>query len=106
MINAAALTDVDKCETVFSAAQRVNATLACDLAVIASNLACKLIHISTDQLFDGNSGPYVESDKVNPINHYGFTKCMAENLIMHNNNKALILRTNFFIGFSISAIFF
>lgn len=96
LINAAALTDVDKCELAVNAAQQVNATLARDLASIATNLACKLIHISTDQLFDGSSGPYVESDKVNPINHYGLTKCMAENLIMQNNNQALILRTNFF----------
>ena len=96
LINAAALTDVDKCQSAVSVARRVNVNLACDLAIIASNLACKLIHISTDQLFDGKSGPYGESDKVNPMNHYGFTKCMAENLILQNNNQALILRTNFF----------
>ena len=54
----------------------------------------KFIHLSTDFLFDGKSGPYCENAECNPINYYGFSKMKAENLIINSKLKNFsIIRT-------------
>ena len=73
-INLIALTNVDQCEKNPVKADFLNNKLAKKIAIMMSKLSIKLIHISTDQVFDGKKNIYNEKDKVKPINSYGLTK--------------------------------
>ena len=66
------------------------------LAQISLETGSKLIHISTDHLYDGTKDIYTEDDLVSPLNVYGKTKAQAENEVLSINPKALIVRTNFY----------
>jgi len=82
IINCAAYTQVDKAEEEQKLANQVNHIAVSQLAQIAKNQQAKLIHISTDYVFDGqNNKPYKEIDKTNPINVYGKTKLAGEKVI-------------------------
>jgi dTDP-4-dehydrorhamnose reductase len=82
IINCAAYTQVDKAEEEHKLANQVNHVAISQLAQIAKNQQAKLIHISTDYVFDGqNNKPYKETDKTNPINVYGKTKLAGEKAI-------------------------
>ena len=82
IINCAAYTQVDKAEEEQKLANQVNNLAVSQLAQIAKNQQAKLIHISTDYVFDGqNNKPYKETDKTNPINVYGKTKLAGEKAI-------------------------
>jgi dTDP-4-dehydrorhamnose reductase len=59
----------------------------------------KLVHISTDYIFDGENGPYSEDDPPNPVNFYGQTKLESENVIKQGGIDSLIVRTNVLYGF-------
>ena len=96
IINCAAYTAVDQAEKVSDLANQVNNNAVRELAKIANINNTKLIHISTDYVFDGKkTKPYLETDLTNPINIYGKTKCAGENSlkeVMHSN--AIIIRTS------------
>jgi dTDP-4-dehydrorhamnose reductase len=96
IINCAAYTAVDKAEEEQELANQVNHIAVKQLAEIANKQQTKLIHISTDYVFDGESGkPYVETDETSPINVYGKTKLAGEKVlqkIMPTN--AIIIRTS------------
>ena len=96
IINCAAYTQVDKAEQEVELANQINHLAVKQLAKIANKQQAKLIHISTDYVFDGKSDkPYTEIDKTNPINVYGKTKLAGENAlqaVMPVN--ALIIRTS------------
>lgn len=96
VVNTIALTDVDYCEQHRELAFFTNSTLATLIAGVCVNLRIKLLHISTDQLFDGMKNQYREDDVCRPINVYGNSKLAAENNILGVCNDALIVRTNFF----------
>ena len=82
IINCAAYTQVDKAEEEQKLANQVNNLAVSQLAQIAKNQQAKLIHISTDYVFDGkNNKPYKETDRTNPISVYGKTKLAGENAI-------------------------
>lgn len=82
IINCAAYTQVDKAEEEPELANQINHLAVLQLAQIAKNQQAKLIHISTDYVFDGQNGnPYLEIDKTNPINVYGKTKLAGEKAI-------------------------
>ena len=66
------------------------------LSIICKKNNIKYIHISTDHFFSKNKKYYKETDKINCINSYSKTKFLAENKIILNNKKALIIRTNFY----------
>lgn len=90
IINCAAYTAVDKAEETFDTAYKTNVIGPYNLA----KMGLKLIHISTDYVFDGNSNkPYKEEDNTNPISVYGKTKRKGEEEILKNSNNAIILRT-------------
>src|SRR5690242_8222259 len=75
IINAAAYTAVDRAESDPKAAEAVNATALGDLGRLATARGARVIHFSTDYVFDGRkSSPYLESDSTNPLNVYGATK--------------------------------
>lgn len=96
VVNAVALTNVDECEKFPAAAVEANALLAARLCRACVQLRLKFVHISSDQLFDGECGNYIESDPISPINVYGLTKALAERLVLEIDSQALIIRTNFF----------
>ena len=81
IINAAALTNVDYCETHKKEAEDVNTRGVKNLADAALINKSRLIQISTDSVFDGAYGHYAESDTPHPINHYSATKLEAENIV-------------------------
>lgn len=94
IVNAAAYTAVDKAETDRDICKVVNTIAPHYLAKAAKEVNAKFFHISTDYVFDGTSTrPYVENDKINPINVYGQTKAEGELLVLNELPTAVILRT-------------
>ncbi len=98
IINCAAMADVDRCETDREEAHRINVEFVEDIAHICKKRDRLLIQISTDYLFDGQSGPYPEDAVPNPINYYGQTKLMAEQAIVSSGCQHIIARTNHLYG--------
>ena len=95
VINCAAYTAVDKAETDFETAEKVNALGVENLVKSMQSVNGKLIQISTDYVFDGtNHMPYVEADLVNPLGVYGSTKLNGENIILNANINGIVVRTS------------
>ncbi len=107
IINAAAMTNVDQCETEREAAWRINVKGVEHLAYAAKLVGAKLIHVSTDYVFDGRNGPYSESDRPNPISYYGKTKLASENALKSIDVPHAIVRTMvlYGIGFGVKLNF-
>lgn len=98
IINVAAYTNVDGCETNKELAWSVNVVGVNNLAHYGWTSDAHLIHISSDYVFDGADGPYGEKDKVNPISYYGRTKLASENAVKSSGVRAAIIRTNVLYG--------
>jgi dTDP-4-dehydrorhamnose reductase len=98
VINLAAMTNVDRCETERQMAWDLNVTLVENLARIARVLDAKMVQVSTDYVFDGTKGPYTETAVPNPINYYGKSKLAGENICVAGNTNSLIVRTNIIYG--------
>lgn len=95
IVNCAAYTAVDKAEEEKDKANEVNNIAICNLVRVCLKYDIKLIHISTDYVFDGTkSSPYSEDDIKNPIGIYGLTKSLGENEILKSNISAIIIRTS------------
>ena len=95
IINCAAYTNVDGCETNEDLAYKANAIGPRNLAIAATEVGAKLVHISTDYVFEGNGNrPYLEFDAPNPVSAYGRTKLAGENFVKEFADKYFILRTN------------
>jgi dTDP-4-dehydrorhamnose reductase len=93
IINAAAASDVDWCEQHREDAWKTNVVGVENLIEAARKVGARLIHISTDYVFDGTHGPYGENDKPNPISYYGKSKLASENAIRIAGIPHTILRT-------------
>lgn len=94
IVNCAAYTAVDRAEEEKMLCAAVNIDAVKNLAMAADANGAKIIHISTDYVFDGtNHRPYRESDKVNPISQYGTTKRKGETLLLALAPQAIIIRT-------------
>ncbi|MCX6138390.1 MAG: NAD(P)-dependent oxidoreductase [Ignavibacteriales bacterium] len=102
IINAAAMANVDQCEREREAAWHVNVTGVGHLVEVARRIGAKLIHISTDYVFDGKSGPYREGDRVNPLGYYGKSKLAGENVITVGDVRHAIIRTILIYGSGIN----
>jgi dTDP-4-dehydrorhamnose reductase len=98
IINAAAYTNVDLTETERETAWKINVKGVEYLAETARVIDAHLIHISSDYIFDGKSGPYSENDKPNPLGYYGRTKLASENVLKISGTLYTILRTNVLYG--------
>jgi dTDP-4-dehydrorhamnose reductase len=99
IVNCAAFTNVDKCETESKAAFNVNALGPKYIAAAAKKCRARLIHISTDFVFDGNRNkPYAEENQTNPLSEYGRTKLEGERNIQSHCNSYLIVRTSWLFG--------
>ena len=91
LINLAALTNVDFCEKNPVLAREINCKGVENICDIFKG---KIIQLSTDYVFDGKNGPYVEEDEVSPMSVYGKTKLEAENIVLSHNSDNLIIRGN------------
>jgi dTDP-4-dehydrorhamnose reductase len=95
MINCAAYTAVDKAEDDSALAEIVNAKAVGNLVAVAEKYQAKLIHISTDYVFDGTSHiPYTENMPVSPLGVYGKTKREGELQVIHSASNSVIIRTS------------
>ena len=81
IVNTAAVTNVDYCESHKEEAHRINVDGVTNLAEAARKRQSRLIQVSTDYVFDGSSGHYEESDTPNPLQYYGQTKLEAEKIV-------------------------
>lgn len=94
-INCAAYTAVDKAETEQDVAMLINGEAVGHLAKVCTQFGTRLVHISTDYVFDGNSAvPYQPTDPTGPINVYGHSKLKGEELCRANAKDAIIIRTS------------
>lgn len=94
-INCAAYTAVDKAESDYNSAFNVNVSGVKNLAEACRRYSVKLIHVSTDFVFDGeHNKPYKESDPTNPISVYGDTKLKGEHALSNSLKEYFILRTS------------
>lgn len=100
VINCAAMTNVDGCETDFATAFKANALGPMNLARACSRADAKLVHVSTDYVFPGNDpAPRVESDAPAPISAYGRSKLAGEGLALSSNPKTFVVRTAWLYGY-------
>src|SRR5438046_1750956 len=99
LINVAAFTNVDLCETQREQAFRINADAPRILAEICRDKNAKLIHFSTDYVFDGEkSEPYIENDPANPISVYGESKRAGEQFVLQTQVRHLVVRISWVFG--------
>ena len=99
LINTAAQTNVDRCETERDEAFRLNAEAPRLLAKICEKKKAKLIHISTDYVFDGEKrAPYVEEDEARPISVYGESKREGEKLVLAVGERHCVVRVSWIFG--------
>ncbi len=98
IINAAAYTNVDRSETERESAWKLNVKAVEYLAETCRVLDSRLIHISSDYIFDGKKGPYAENSKPNPLGYYGRTKLASENALKISGSMHTIIRTNVLYG--------
>ena len=98
VIITSALSNVDYCELHKEEAEKVNVDAVKKIFSLCEELNCKLIHISSDSVFDGTKkSPYLEEDMPNPLNIYGKTKLSSEKIILQNPNN-LIVRASVLYG--------
>jgi len=101
VINCAAYTNVDGCESNYDLAFKINALGPRNLAIICEEIGAKLIHISTDYVFKGEGTiPYKECDLTNPVSAYGKTKLLGEQFVREFSNKYFIVRTSWLYGYN------
>ncbi len=93
IINAAAYTDVDGCEREKELSWRANVTAVENLVAASRLVEAKLIHVSTDYVFDGKNGPYDETALPNPLSYYGREKLASENVLRNSGDNWAIVRT-------------
>jgi len=101
VIHCAALTILDTCEAQPELAWRLNATVPGELAAATARAGIKLVHISTDAVFDGQRGNYTEEDLPNPLSVYARSKLAGEQGVAQANPQAIIARVNFY-GWSLT----
>jgi len=99
IINCAAYTRVDDCESNQELAFRVNGEGPRYLAQVAARLNARLVHMSTDYIFDGKKGsPYLEEDQPRPISVYGESKLRGDEAVRETLNDYLLVRTSWLFG--------
>lgn len=100
VINCAAMTNVDGCETNVELAMKVNALGPLNLARACKKINAKLVHISTDYVFSGNGkSPYREWDICAPDSIYGKSKLLGEQYVREQTDKYFIIRTAWLYGY-------
>lgn len=100
IIHTAAYTNVDGCEINKDIAWKVNAEATKHIAIESTHINAHLTYVSTDYVFDGEKGLYIEEDPPNPICHYGYTKLKGEEFIKKHSQKWCITRASVIYGWS------
>ncbi|MCR5404769.1 MAG: dTDP-4-dehydrorhamnose reductase [Butyrivibrio sp.] len=99
IINCAAYTAVDKQESDIDLSYKINAIGPRNLAIAAAETGARLVHVSTDYVFDGDGKrPYIEFDKTGPVSVYGRTKLAGEEMVRQFADKFFIIRTAWLYG--------
>jgi len=98
IINTAALTQVDQCETEREFCWKLNVTAVEHLVKASEKNDCFLVHLSTDFIFDGQAGPYKEDDVPNPVSYYGESKLASEKVLEESSIRYAIARTQLVYG--------
>ena len=99
IINCAAYTAVDKQESDIDLSYKINAIGPRNLAIAATEVGAKLVHVSTDYVFEGNgTRPYIEFDKTGPVSVYGKTKLAGEEMVKQFARDFFIIRTAWLYG--------
>ncbi len=98
IIHTAAISSIAACAANTHLADAVNTQALQELADIAKRINGRIIHLSTDQVFDGHEAPYSEEDKTAPLHHYGATKLAAETVLLASQTNAVILRPTLIYG--------
>lgn len=99
IINCAAHTNVNACETDVDNAYKINAIGPRNLSIAATKTGAKMVHVSTDYVFEGNGTvPYTEFDATNPLGMYGKTKLEGEKFVQQFADKYFIIRTAWLYG--------
>ncbi|MBM3122887.1 MAG: SDR family oxidoreductase [Chloroflexi bacterium] len=95
-VHCAAAVEVDACEADPETAYRLNRDMAGHVAMAARAVGARLVHISTDAVFDGERGGYAEEDEPRPVSVYGSSKLDGERVVLSECPVALVVRTNIF----------
>lgn len=96
VIHCAAMANLEACELNPDLANNINAIVPGEIAIACNDRKIKLVHISTDAVFDGNRGNYSEEDVPNPLSIYAKTKRAGEVNVFEQNPNAIIARVNFY----------
>ena len=96
VVHCAAAAEADRCEQDPVWASLLNIEMATRVAAACEKTGARLVHVSTDAVFDGERGGYREDDLARPVNTYGRTKLEGERAVLEANPGAVVLRTNFF----------
>ncbi len=99
IVHCAAMTAVDACETEREMCWKVNVDGTENICIAASKVEAKVIYISTDYVFDGESGPYSEEDTPNPGGYYAKSKLAGENVVRGSGNNPTVIRSIVIYGF-------
>lgn len=102
ILNCAAFTDVDKCETERELCWKLNVDAVKNLIIASRINDAKIIHYSTDYVFDGKNGPYDETATPNPISFYGRSKLASENALIASGADSAIIRTMVLFGLGVN----
>jgi len=101
VVNTAAHSSVDLCETDHSIADKLHVDITQDITQACKDIDSKLVYISTDAVFQGElHKKYTELDQPNPINYYGKTKLQAEQITLNASSKNVVLRTAVIYGWN------
>lgn len=98
VVNTAAAVDVDWCELNREQAWLSNVTAVEHLVEAARKCGSRIVHVSTDYVFDGKNPPYDETDTPSPVNYYGKTKLAAENILLASDIPFAIARVSLLFG--------
>jgi dTDP-4-dehydrorhamnose reductase len=101
ILNCAGFTDVDACESEAFKVRKINVEGPRNLAQGSARFECKLVHISSDYVFDGQKlipQPYFEDDPANPLSAYGKSKMESETAVRENSPNFIIVRTAWLYG--------
>jgi dTDP-4-dehydrorhamnose reductase len=99
LIHAAAVANIDYCQSHEQEADTVNVETTRHLAELCGEHGARMVFCSTDSIFDGKRGMYVESDAPHPLNHYAQTKVRAEQIVLAELENAVVARLALVMGF-------
>jgi dTDP-4-dehydrorhamnose reductase len=100
IINCAAMTNVDACESEREACWKINVGAVENIIEASRRTNARLVHISTDYIFDGKGGPYDELARPEPLSYYGKSKLASENLLRASGCEYFIARTMVLYGYA------